>query len=206
MSEHFGSLGLVPRRSHRSAQCPLPDLPHGLLGRRHCRAFWTKVRTKVPKELIRQRVNIVLYRPGALIKDQSHEAETIPLQQIWRQSFILTHLYLPKVLQILVAKTVIKVLDNKFMTTDKDSISSSNDCQVPISSPNAMYVLVHPTIQPFISSISYQNRIERRTHSTNAIPPCIYYSTTLQLRKYQRLLRLFPESSKQHPPIVYISL
>ena len=82
MSEHFGSPGLVPRRSHRSAQCPLPDLPHGLLGRRHCRAFWTKVRTKVPKELIRQRVNIVLYRPGALIKDQSHEAETIPLQQI----------------------------------------------------------------------------------------------------------------------------
>ena len=66
--------------------------------------------------------------------------------------------------------------------------------------------LVHPTIQPFIASISYQNRIERRTHLTNAIPPCIYYSTTLQLRKYQRLLRLFSEPSKQHPPIVYISL
>ena len=121
LSEHCWSYGLVSRWSHRSAQFPVPVLPHSVLGSRHCRPFRTKVRKKVysPKGIDPPKCKYCLNRPEALSKD--HEAETIPLQQIWRQSFILPHLYLPKLLQIFVAKTVI-ILDHKLMTTNKGFI------------------------------------------------------------------------------------
>ena len=72
-----------------------------------------------PKGIDPPKCKYCLNRPEALSKD--HEAETIPLQQIWRPSFILPHLSLPKLLQIFVAKTVI-ILDHKLITTNKGFI------------------------------------------------------------------------------------